>query len=168
MEKQRDIEDVVRALGYLCLGSRFKRIGERLQAGTQQILARLDTEVPAAQFPILAAIDRLGALTVGEMAQALGVSQPGITRSLLQLRALGMVDIATSTEDGRQRVVSLTAAGRDLVMRSKAGVWAEVAAAVAELCADLDGPLLEQLSTIEDRLAETGLKDRGKSHDAPA
>ena len=121
MEKQGDIEDVVRALGYLCLGSRFKRIGERLQAGTQQILARLETEVPAAQFPILAAIDRLGPLTVGDMAQALGVSQPGITRSLLQLQTLGVVKIATSAADGRQRVVSLTAAGRDLVLRGSAG-----------------------------------------------
>ena len=30
------VEDVVRALGYLTLGTRMKRIGERLQADTQR------------------------------------------------------------------------------------------------------------------------------------
>jgi len=32
------VEDVVKSLGYLCLGSRFRRIGERLQADTQQVI----------------------------------------------------------------------------------------------------------------------------------
>lgn len=167
MENDRNIEDVVRALGYLCLGSRFRRIGEQLQAGTQQILAGLGSDVPVAQFPMLAAIDRLGPLTVGEMAVAMGVSQPGITRSLLQLAELGVVELTASPDDGRRRVATLTGAGRDLVARSKAGVWTTIEAAVAELCDDLDGPLLQQLGTIEDRLAATPLHKRAK-HDTPA
>lgn len=76
---ERDIEDVVRALGYLTLGSRFRRLGEQLQAGTQDILAELGSNVPVAQLPLLAALDRLGPLSVGEMARAMGISQPGIT-----------------------------------------------------------------------------------------
>ncbi len=160
MENERDIEDVVRALGYLCLGSRFKRIGEQLQAGTQVILSRLGSPVAPGQYPMLAAIERMGPLTVGEMARAMGLSQPGVTRSLVQLADLGVIDVSPSPDDGRIRVASLTKAGRDLVMRAQAGAWASVEAAVAEVCADLRGGLLDQLTAIEDRLAETPLQNR--------
>lgn len=161
MDNERSIEDIVRTLGYLCLGSRFKRLGEQLQAGTQLILAQLDSPVAAGQYPMLAALDRMGPLTVGEMAQAVGLSQPGVTRSLLQLAEIGVLEINPSPSDGRIRVASLTPAGRDLVARGKASAWAEVEAAVATLCAGLDGPLLDQLSAIEDRLAANPLHKRG-------
>ena len=54
------IEDVVKELGHLSLGTRFKRIGETLQAQTQAVLAAHGFEQPAAWFPMLAALDRLG------------------------------------------------------------------------------------------------------------
>ncbi|TIX34303.1 MAG: transcriptional regulator, partial [Mesorhizobium sp.] len=47
------MEDVIRSLGFLCLGSRFKRIGEQLQADTQRVLDRLDVPVQSSQYPLL-------------------------------------------------------------------------------------------------------------------
>lgn len=161
-ETERDIEDVVRALGYLTLGSRFRRLGEQLQAGTQDILAGLDSNVPVAQLPLVAALDRLGPLSVGEMARALGISQPGITRSLLQLSELGVVSMTTAVADRRSRVAKLTAKGQELVRRAQAGAWRRVEAAVADLCEGLDGPLLEQLARIEDGLSTKPLRQRGR------
>lgn len=67
-----------------------------------------------------------------------------------------------SPEDGRIRIATLTPAGQDLVARAKAGAWPSVEAAVAEICADLDGPLLDQLAAIESRLAATPLQKRGR------
>ena len=61
------VEDVVRELGHLSLGTRLKRIGETLQAQTQAVLAAHGFEQPAAYFPLLAALDRLGPLSVGEL-----------------------------------------------------------------------------------------------------
>lgn len=159
---ERDIEDVVRVLGYLTLGSRFRRLGEQLQAGTQDILAELGSNVPVAQLPLLAALDRLGPLSVGEMAHAMGISQPGITRSLLQLTELGVVSMSASEADRRRRVARLTAAGQDLVQRLRAGAWRKVEAAVADLCRCLDGSLLEQLAQLEDGLAAQPLQQRGR------
>lgn len=167
MENAQPIEDVVAALGFLCLGSRFRRLGEQLQAETGDILSSLSSDVPVAHFPYLAAIDRLGPLGVGEMAMALGVSQPGVTRSLNQLVELGVVEMQQGV-DRRARIASLTERGRDLVARSKAGVWARVERAVAELCQGLDGPLLDQLSTLENRLEDKPLRQRGGDHAASA
>ncbi|QWW66687.1 MarR family winged helix-turn-helix transcriptional regulator [Rhizobium sp. WYJ-E13] len=151
------VEDIVKSLGYLCLGSRFRRIGERLQADTQQVIEELGVSIQAAQYPFLGAIDRLGPLTVGELAQAVGITQPGATRTAYQLMELGFLDMQQSAEDQRRRVVSLTPKGQELVDYSRQQVWPRIAAAVADLCRDLDGPLLEQLAAIEDGLSEASL-----------
>jgi DNA-binding MarR family transcriptional regulator len=156
-------QDIVRSLGLLCLGSRFRRIGERLQADTQQIIEGFDMPIQAGQFPFLAAIDSSGPLTIGELADAVGITQPGATRTLAQLIDLGLVEARASDEDQRRKLVSLTPAGRELVEISKREVWPRIEAAVRDLCANLSGPLLEQLGAIEDGLATIPLQRRATS-----
>ena len=41
------VEDVVKELGYLALGTRLKRLGERLQAQTQVLLEEDGLDLPA-------------------------------------------------------------------------------------------------------------------------
>jgi len=154
------MEDVIRSLGFLCLGSRLKRIGEQLQADTQRVLDRLDVPVQSSQFPLLAALDRLGPLPVGELAQALGVAQPGVTRSVALLTELGLVEATQSNDDQRRRIVSLSRSGRSLIETAKRAVWPRIENAVADLCGSLSGPLLDQLATIEDGLAAVPLDRR--------
>lgn len=154
------VEDVVKGLGHLSLGTRLKRIGETLQAQTQAVLAAHGFEQPAAHFPLLAALDRLGALSVGELSQAVGVSQPVITRSLRGLEDEGLVESETAEEDRRVRRVALSRKGRGLVQRAKAQAWPAIEAAVAQACAGLEGDLLAQLAALEAALAETPLSQR--------
>jgi DNA-binding MarR family transcriptional regulator len=153
-------EDIVRAFGYLCLGSRFRRIGERLQADTQQIIQTFGVSIQAGQYPFLAAIDRSGPLTIGELAEAVGITQPGATRTLAQLADLGLVETRAADEDQRRRLVSLTETGRALIQRSKQDIWPRIEDAVRDLCGDLAGPLLAQLASMEDRLAAAPLQGR--------
>jgi DNA-binding MarR family transcriptional regulator len=156
------IEDVVRSFGYLMLGTRLKRIGEWLQADTQRIIDDFGTPIQASQFPFLAAIDRLGPLTIGELAQAIGITQPGTTRTVGQLVALGLLESEQAVDDQRRRIVSLSKDGRRLVAAAKRDVWPRVREAIADLCDNLDGPLLGQLAAIEDGLAEASLDRRIK------
>ncbi|MGV1759746.1 MarR family winged helix-turn-helix transcriptional regulator [Rhizobium sp. A22-96] len=155
------VEDIVKSLGLLCLGSRFRRIGERLQADTQQIIEELGVSIQSAQYPFLAAIDGNGPLTIGELAQAVGITQPGATRTISQLLELGYVDMQASAEDQRRRLISLTPKGQDIVAYSKQSVWPRIEQAVAELCGDMSGPILQQLAVIEEGLAEAPLARRG-------
>jgi DNA-binding MarR family transcriptional regulator len=154
------VEDVVKELGHLSLGTRLKRIGETLQAQTQAVLAAHGFEQPAAYFPLLAALDRLGPLSVGELSQAVGVSQPVITRSLRGLEDDGLVGSETSAEDRRVRRVALSRKGRGLVQRSQREAWPAIETAVAAACAGLSGDLLAQLAALEEALAEAPLLER--------
>jgi len=122
----------------------------------------------ARQYPFLAAIDRLGPLTIGELAEAVGITQPGVTRSVAQLVQLGLLDAAQARDDQRRKVISLTKKGKRLVEVAKREVWPRIDAAVTDLCGDLSGPLLEQLASIEDGLAATPLsRRRGRAVKAP-
>jgi DNA-binding MarR family transcriptional regulator len=161
------LTDIVRELGHLALGSRLKRLGERLQAQTQVLLAEADISLPASHCPVLAALDRLGPLSVGELAQAVGVSQPGISRMLEKLQSDGLVTSQRLEGDRRLRPIVLTKSGRQLIARSKKLAWPRVEAAVAEACADASGSLLEQLSALEEALAAAPLHVRAARAAAP-
>jgi DNA-binding MarR family transcriptional regulator len=152
--------DVVKELGFLALGTRFKRIGESLQAQAQALLATNGINMPAAHFPLLAALNRLGPLRVNELSQAVGVSQPVVSRSLLGLEANGLVESTSVAEDRRVRCIRLSREGRELVQHAKRAVWPVIEAAVAQACKPLKGPLLDQLSALEAALEQTPLLQR--------
>jgi DNA-binding MarR family transcriptional regulator len=154
------VEDIVKVLGYLTLGSRLKRIGERLQGQAEDLLRETGTPLSASHFPVLAALDRLGPLNVGELSQALGVSQPGVTRLIEKLQSEGLLRSQPTAADRRVRQILLSNAGRQLVERAKQSAWARIEAGVADACLNLRGPLLAQLSALEDALAEAPLNTR--------
>jgi DNA-binding MarR family transcriptional regulator len=154
------VEDVVRQLGHLTLGTRLKRVGERLQSQTQRILNAHELPIQAAQFPFLAAVDRLGPLAIGELAEAVGMTQPGATRALAQLAEEGFVEIANASDDQRRKVVTLTRQGKRLVEIGKRDVWPVIELAVKEVCRKLSGSLLEQLAALEDAIGEEPLDRR--------
>src|SRR6185295_62532 len=113
------VEDVVQRLGYLTLGTRLKRIGERVQADTQRILESYELMIPAGQWPFIAALDRLGPLTIGDLAKAVGVTQPGATRTVAQLESASLVTVTASSEDQRRKRVNLAPQGKRMVAAGK-------------------------------------------------
>jgi DNA-binding MarR family transcriptional regulator/ribosomal protein S18 acetylase RimI-like enzyme len=152
--------DVIADLGHLFLGSRLKRLAERLQAGAGKAFRDAGYPVQPGQMPLLAALDRFGPLSVGAMVEALGVSQPAVTRNLAGLVALGLVTTAPAQNDRRQKTIALTPDGTALLAAAKAQVWPLIDAAVTAICAPMSGPLLEQVTALEAALATTPLDVR--------
>jgi len=162
------MEDVVHALGYATLGSRLKRIGEKLQAQTQDLTVALArTDLPTPHNPVLAALDRQGPLSVGDLARALGQSQPGVTRMINRMKAEGLVAVAPLEADRRVSKVALTDKGQRLVDHLKATLWPAVTLAVGDACSSLSGSLLEQLDQLEEALTQMPLSARQKGHPLP-
>jgi DNA-binding MarR family transcriptional regulator len=157
------VEDVVKALGYLTLGTRLKRLGERLQAQTQVLLETAGFELPASHFPVLAALERLGPLSVGELTEAVGISQPGVTRLLEKLEADELVQSTQWSQDRRVRTITLTKTGRQLIVRSKRASWPVIEAAVADACSGPSPGLLVALAALEDALTSQPLDARARS-----
>src|SRR5262249_49303535 len=127
---------------------------------TQRVLDAHGLAVPAGQFPFLAALDRSGPLTVGELADAVGVTQPGATRALAQLAEAGYITIAQAADDQRRKSIALSAKGRRRVASAQLTAWPLIELAVRELCCELKGSLLDQLAALEDGLAAESLDRR--------
>lgn len=144
----------------LFLGSRLKRLAERLQADAARILRAADLPIQPAHYTLLAVIDRDGPATVTELGAALGISQPSITRSVRALTDMGLIAASHHSGDLRLKPLALTAAGTALIARGKMLVWPPVTAAVADLYTGLDGDFLAQLAGLEARLDARSLLDR--------
>jgi DNA-binding MarR family transcriptional regulator/N-acetylglutamate synthase-like GNAT family acetyltransferase len=154
------VTDILSELGDLFLGSRLKRLAEQLQADAARIIRAAGLPIAPAQFPLLAAIDRYGPLTVSRAVDVLGVSQPVVTRTLTGLVEMGLLDTTRGEADQRQKTIALTPAGAALMARAKPIVWPRVDGAVKDLCAPLHGPFLDQISQMEAALAQRSLESR--------
>jgi DNA-binding MarR family transcriptional regulator/L-amino acid N-acyltransferase YncA len=154
--------DIVSERGALFLGSRLKRLADRLQGDVARIVERAGLPVQPSHYAPLATLDRYGPLTVTQLADAMQVSQPAVTRALSKLVELGLVDSTRQQRDQRHKTISLTSAGRRVLIRSKLLVWPQVEAAVGEVIQQLSGSLLHQLATVESQLAERALNDRAR------
>lgn len=156
--------DIVKDLGHMTLGTRLKRLGELLQAQTGEITCGdLGYSVPVPQNPVLAALDRCGPMTIGQLSRELGQSQPGITRMINQMKGNGLVAGATDPDDRRLSRIALTNKGRTLTSQLKNTLWPATASAVADACSDLHGDLLDQLNQLEANLVSNPLKQRASS-----
>ncbi|WP_291836339.1 MarR family transcriptional regulator [Limimaricola sp.] len=157
------IDDFVRRKGYLTLGTRLRRIGERLQAETRSVMADHGVPLQGNHYPVIAALDEHGPMTIGALAEVLGVSQPGVTRLVGQLAKLGMVRSRTGKDDARQKIVALTPAGQARVDEGRAEVWPLIQACVAEMLDGQRGPLLMQLDHLEDEIARRPFLARARA-----
>jgi DNA-binding MarR family transcriptional regulator/GNAT superfamily N-acetyltransferase len=145
--------DVIRDQGIGFLGSRLKRLGERMQAGAARVTADAGLPVQPAHMAFLAALEG-EALTVGQLVQAIGISQPGVTRAVGQLVELGVVR-SEQGEDQRQRTISLTPAGEAVLARAKLQVWPQVEDAVRMLLSEEAEGFMAQIARLETALAAT-------------
>jgi DNA-binding MarR family transcriptional regulator len=105
------------------------------------------------QLSVLGTLARCGVLTAGELAARENVKPPSMTRIVDKLEAAGLVERHPHATDGRQIVVELTAAAREVLEHDRRRRDAWLAQRLAELDpAELD--VLRQAAPILQRLGE--------------
>ncbi|WP_019962149.1 GNAT family N-acetyltransferase [Woodsholea maritima] len=154
------MRDALRDKGYLTLGSRFKRIGEALQAEAQSLHSAGGSPFTASLCPVLSVLDEAGAMAIKDLAQTLGISQPGVTQIVGKLKKCGWVEDQIDPNDKRVRRAVLSTEGQRRVDEARDHIWPDVEAAVMRTCLPLEGSLLEQLNALEARLAEASFPHR--------
>lgn len=152
------MRDVLADMGPVFLGSRLKRLAERLQAGATNAIADAGLPLQPGHMTLLAAL-RGGAMTVGQLAEAIGISQPAVTRSVGQMASLGIIADAEAA-DQRTRLVELTATGRAAAEHAATNIWPRIGTAVEELIAALPAPFLQQIAAIERALDTASIAER--------
>ncbi|MBB6226463.1 DNA-binding MarR family transcriptional regulator/N-acetylglutamate synthase-like GNAT family acetyltransferase [Polymorphobacter multimanifer] len=154
------MRDVIADMGPAFLGSRLKRLAERMQAGATTAIANAGVPLQPAHMAVLAAL-RVGPMNVGQLAGVIGISQPGVTRSVSQMAKLGILaDLPAS--DQRTRLVELTSRGRAFAELAVTELWPRIGMAAEELLADTSPSFLLQLAAIERALDHASIAQRAE------
>ena len=113
---------------------------------------RADTSLTLSQLATLATLDRHGPLTPGELAAHEKVQPPSMTRLLAVLESTGLVTRTAHPTDGRQVVMSLSAAGQAMLREDRRRRDAWLAQRLRTLDAE-EVAVLGRAAAILDRLA---------------
>jgi DNA-binding MarR family transcriptional regulator/N-acetylglutamate synthase-like GNAT family acetyltransferase len=152
--------DVLAEMGPLALGSRLKRLAERMQADATKVFADQGLPIQGTHFPLLAALATYGPLSVSEAVEAVGISQPAVTRIHNALQKMGLTTVSPVKGDSRQKQIRLTPEGETLVNALKRDLWPQVRRAAQRLCEGPDADFLTQIGRVEAALQERSLYDR--------
>jgi DNA-binding MarR family transcriptional regulator len=108
----------------LCLASR--RAARRITRAFDRELRPYGLR--ATQFTILLMLSLRGAMTIGELAEALGSERTTLTRNLALIENAGWIKTEPAEDDARSRIVSVTDAARETVAQAFRG-WRKAQAA---------------------------------------
>ncbi|MEU4407806.1 MarR family transcriptional regulator [Streptosporangium sp. NPDC023963] len=105
------------------LTARLDRAGDRI--------LRAEYNVSYSRFLALTLVGELGASTQRALADALGVTEPSVSRMTAVLAAEGFLDVQPDPAGGHRRQLSLTNKGKQLVASAQQGLEDRLAALVA-------------------------------------
>ena len=157
--------DLLASYGVGFLGSRLKRLAERMQADAAEVARSLDLPVQPAQMALLMTLRLHGPISVGELAERLQVAQPTVTRAVGTLG--DFVEARRAVGDQRTRRLALTPKGEALLDRIQSELLPRIDPAAASLLEGLSGDFMQDLTKVEERLAQASLLARVQAAGPP-
>ena len=121
------------------LGTQLRHLIELLDGDVALAYEEAGLDYRPRYTPVMRALGSKGQLAIGEIAAFAGITQPAATQTVALMKKQGLVKVVAG-EDGRQRLVTLSAAGRAMLPRLQR-CWAATSAAAKSLDAELDHPL---------------------------
>ena len=113
---------------------------------------RVDRSVTLTHLSALSTLQRHGAMSPGELAAHERVQPPSMTRVVVALEGMGLVSRTPHPTDGRQVVIDLTPAARELLAAEARAREAWLAGHLQELTAE-ERASLREAAAIMDKLA---------------
>lgn len=95
--------------------------------------------------PVVRALMEREPLTIGQIAEVAGITQPAATQTIALMTREGLVAMEPGATDGRQKMVQLTAQARSL-LPELVRCWKATAMASQSLEKDLEYPLSQTLA----------------------
>jgi DNA-binding MarR family transcriptional regulator len=116
-------------------------------------IQRVDMSVTLTQLSAMAALYKHGPMSAGELAAYERVQPPSMSKVLANLESRGLVRRDVRPSDRRQAIISITAAGRDLIERERRSREAWLSKRLAALTPE-ERELLREVLPVLDKLAE--------------
>jgi DNA-binding MarR family transcriptional regulator len=150
--------DRVRQYGSAGVGARLRRLSERIDREARAVYAHVGVKFEQRWMAVLMLLVERSEATVGELAEAIGITQPSVSQTLRSLKTAKMISERPDQRDARRRIQCLTSKGLALVDRIQP-VWAALIEAAKDL--DREGiDLITPLDQVEESLDRKSLYER--------
>ncbi|MFN3876878.1 MAG: MarR family winged helix-turn-helix transcriptional regulator [Brevundimonas sp.] len=151
--------DYSRSFGGAALGARLRRASERIDRDGTRVYAAQGIEFEQRWYGILRQlVEHDRPMAVGEIAAILRITHASVSEARRSMEKSGLVESATAPEDGRRRLLRLTAAGQALAAELTP-LWNAFSDAAVELNAEA-GDLVDLLDRLDDALDRRSMFDR--------
>lgn len=153
------------------LGTQLRHLIELLDGAVQDAYVQAGVETRPRYTPIFRALAAREPSTIGQIAEAAGITQPAATQTVALMSKDGLVSVKPAPDDARQRLIRLTKKGRALYPKMQA-CWAAtnlaadsldqdaaLSVAIASAIAALEiKPFAQRIADARSQLAEETLK----------
>jgi DNA-binding MarR family transcriptional regulator len=153
--------DSIARQGVTAFGSRLRRLLERLDRDVLAIYRAAGERFEPRWYGVFATLRAEGPLTVGELAERVGVTHAAVSQVRTVLEREGLIHGEPDSQDGRRQILSLTPRGHETALRL-APLWAAIADAMSEVLAEHAPTLPADLDALENGLDQRGLPARVK------
>ncbi len=152
--------DTVQKLGYLAGATRFRRIGEKLQAEGDKMYSERGIDFKASWFATYyTLLKSTGPLTMQDIAAGIGFTHITVKNIVRELQDHGLVKITANPGDARSKHVMLTAKGKTLYAKLEP-IWQSISKALQQLMTGGHPDLINAMSRIERDIELKPLPDR--------
>lgn len=151
--------NLIKELGYLSLGTRFRILTDKLLQDVDKVYKSLDVDFEPRWFTVFYLINQRESISVTEIANELGYTQPAVTQILNILIEKGFVKSVKEKEDSRKKILTITPKGKKL-FENLQPVWQIIESTVREFFLSTGYDILTILDKIESGLSENDIYTR--------
>ncbi|MFT5561727.1 MAG: DNA-binding MarR family transcriptional regulator, partial [Litorivivens sp.] len=151
--------DLLRELGPLALGSRLKRLSDRLMQDGIKIYRHDDLNFEPKWFPVFYFLAEKGPSAVTDIARGIGITHPSVNQIAKEMTSRGYVAAYKDPTDKRRRVLALTSEAKSQRQRLSK-TWQLIDASLQELIEETGVDLLAHIETLERALAKKSFLER--------
>jgi len=146
--------DLVNELAELAVATRLKRLSDRLSNDVSKIYKESDVDFEARWFLILSILEKEKLMAITAIADSLQLTHPAIIQLVQELEKKKLIKASIDKNDGRKRMVSLTASGKKTLaqiepvlmsIKAENKKWIEAASAnILDVLTELEQSLTDQ------------------------
>lgn len=153
--------DIYSQIGKIAIGSRLRRLGERIADEAFNIYKLYDIDLQPKWFPVFYALSLGQKKTISMLAAEIGHSQPSVSKIVREMTKKGIVLENKDASDKRKNFVSLTKTG--IAMNAKIqDQYKDVNIAIEEALAETNNDLWKAIEEWEFLLDQKSLLSRVK------
>ena len=113
--------NIIKQLGHIAIGTRFRILTDRLMQDADKVYKSLQIEFEPRWFTVFYLINQKSPVTITEITEQLGYSQPAVTQIANTLIKKKLIKAVKSKDDSRKKFITITEKGKDLFQSSRFG-----------------------------------------------